>query len=317
MKKILVTGGNGFIGKYVVNELLDRGYEPVVFDHHDRAEVELPDKVEYFIGDVRDEVALTEAMAHVDGFIHLAAVLGTQETISNPRPAALSNLMGGLNILEAAAQYKIPGVYIAVGNWWMNNPYSITKNMIERFVHMYNNDRGTSVNIVRAVNAYGPGQSVAAPYGSARVRKITPSFIVRALSNKPIEIYGDGKQVSDMVFVGDVAHALVNALEAADENFVFTKAIEIGPSEHKTVSEVANMITDIVNEITEHACPNHKFLPMRPGEVKGDKVMADNTTLKLIMMDERDLVKLEDGLRATVEYYINSEGEAWSKPEDL
>ena len=126
MKKVGVTGGNGFIGQYVVRELQSRGYEPVVFDHHDRRE----GNVELFVGDVRDDVAMTEFAAHVDGIIHLAAVLGTQETIENPRPAALSNLEGGLNFLEACAQYDIPGVYIAVGNWWMNNPYSITKNMI-------------------------------------------------------------------------------------------------------------------------------------------------------------------------------------------
>ncbi len=71
--------------------------------------------------------------------------------------------MGGLNMLEAAAQYDTPGVYIGVGNHWMNNTYSITKTMIERFVDMFNRDRGTRVNIVRAMNAYGEGQRAVAP----------------------------------------------------------------------------------------------------------------------------------------------------------
>ena len=107
--KVLVTGGAGFIGSYVVDELLARGHKPVIFDHYDRKE-------EYacpvILGDVRDDVAVTEAMAHVDAWIHLAAVLGTQETIANPRPAALSNLMGGLNMLQAAAQYDLPGTIV-------------------------------------------------------------------------------------------------------------------------------------------------------------------------------------------------------------
>jgi len=97
--KLLVTGGGGFIGGYVVEELQKRGHRPGLFDHYNRGGYPCP----VILGDVRDPVAVTEAMAHVDAWIHLAAVLGTQETIQNPRPAAESNLMGGLNILEAAA----------------------------------------------------------------------------------------------------------------------------------------------------------------------------------------------------------------------
>ena len=114
--KILVTGGMGFIGQYVVEELKSRGYIPIIFDHHRRLADEYPEDVEVFQGDILDEVAVTEAMAHSEGWIHLAAVLGTQETIMNPRPAAQSNLIGGLNVLEAATQYNLPGSYIAVGN---------------------------------------------------------------------------------------------------------------------------------------------------------------------------------------------------------
>ena len=159
--KVLVTGGMGFIGRYVVEELLENNHTPIIFDHHRRLAKEYPDGVEVFQGDIMDDVAVTEAMAHCDSWIHLAAVLGTQETIKNPRPAAKSNLIGGLNILEAAAQYNLPGTYIAVGNHWMNNTYSITKTMIERFIDMYNRNRGTKVNIVRVVNAYGPRQLAA------------------------------------------------------------------------------------------------------------------------------------------------------------
>jgi UDP-glucose 4-epimerase len=296
MKKIAITGGAGFIGKYVCEELLSRGYTPVVFDHHNKND--LLEGCEYFQGDVMDHIAMTEVAAHVDGFIHLAACLGTQETIQNPRPAALTNLMGGLNFLEAVAQYKIPGVYIAVGNFWMNNPYSITKNMIERFVHMYNKDRGTKVNIVRAVNAYGPRQTVASPFGSSKVRKITPSFVCRALTNMPIEIYGDGQNVSDMVYVGDVAKALVNALEFANRGITFNEAIECGPKVHHTVQEVAEMIIRLSgsSSVITH-------LPMRPGEQAGVDVTADFDTLGQVGMSADELVSLEDGMKKTVDYF--------------
>ena len=296
--KVLVTGGMGFIGRYVVEELLENNHTPIIFDHHRRLAKEYPDGVEVFQGDIMDDVAVTEAMAHCDSWIHLAAVLGTQETIKNPRPAAKSNLIGGLNILEAAAQYNLPGTYIAVGNHWMNNTYSITKTMIERFIDMYNRNRGTKVNIVRVVNAYGPRQLAAEPYGCGKVRKITPAFACRALLGQPIEVYGDGKQVSDMVYVGDVAKALVKATEKAVAGVVFPHPVEVGPSENMSVGEIAQLINEIAGGKSEIV-----NLPMRPGENVGDSVTADNSTLALVEMDPQDLVPLREGMEKTVAYF--------------
>lgn len=292
--KVLVTGGAGFIGRYVVEKLIERGHSPVIFDHYDRKDYEVP----VFIGDVRDDVAVTEAMAHVDGCIHLAAVLGTQETIKNPRPAAHSNLMGGLNILEAACQYNIPVCYIGVGNHWMNNTYSITKTMIERFISMYNKDRGTKVNIVRAMNAYGPRQRPVPPWGDSRVRKIAPSFICRALTGMPVEVYGDGLQISDMVWVGDVAHALVIGLEKAACGVVFPEAVEVGPEKNSTVKEVAELVIKLSNSKSKIV-----HLPMRPGEIPNATVCANVSTLKHVGITPDKLMPLEQGMIKTIEYF--------------
>jgi UDP-glucose 4-epimerase len=313
MRKVGVTGGMGFIGRYVVEELQRKGYEPVIFDHHRRSLGEYPEGVEIFLGDVRDEVAMTEFAAHVDGIIHLAAVLGTQETIKNPRPAAMSNLTGGLNFLEACAQYQLPGVYIAVGNWWMDNPYSITKNMIERFTHMFNADRGTRVNIVRAVNAYGPHQLAAAPFAHGKVRKVIPALICRALSGMPMELYGGGTQVSDMVWVGDVAKALVLALESASNDKVIDHAIEVGSVEHTTILQVAEMINELLPE-SAHDPVDIKSLPMRPGETVGKPVVANAETLREVGFDPEDLVGLAFGLSKTIQYFDGAEGHEWRKP---
>ena len=293
--KILITGGAGFIGSYVVEKCIQRGHEPIIFDHYNRQE-QYPCPV--ILGDVRDEVAVTEAMAHVDAWIHLAAVLGTQETIDNPRPAAQSNLMGGLNMLAAAKQYGLPGTYIGVGNHWMNNPYSITKTMIERFVNMYNKEHNTKVNIVRAMNAYGPRQRPVPPWGDSKVRKITPSFICRALEGLDIEVYGDGKQISDMCWVGDVAHALVVATEKAAKDIVFPEPVEVGPSHSKQVGEIAHLIVHLTGS-------NSKVvnLPMRPGEIPGATVSADVNTLKHVDMTEASLMPVSKGMEITIEYY--------------
>lgn len=297
--KVLVTGGNGFIGRWTVARLRQGGHTPVIFDRY-RHEGALGHGAgaEFFLGDVRDEAAVTEAMAKVDGWIHLAAVLGTQETIQNPRPAAEVNILGGLNVLEAAAQHQLPGVYIGVGNHWMQNTYSITKTAIERFVAMFNAYRGTRVNVVRAMNAYGPGQAAAPPYGPAKVRKITPAFVCRALVGADVEIYGDGKQVSDMVYVTDVAAALVRALERAAAGDVFDRAVEVGPVEHRTVREVAELIIRLAGSTSEL-----RHLPMRPGELPGATVTADTSTLALVGMDPAELVPLEAGMRDTIDWF--------------
>lgn len=296
--KVLVTGGMGFIGSYVVEELQANGHEPIIFDHYNRVD-SYPCDV--FLGDVRDPTAVTEAMGQADAWIHLAGVLGTQETINNPRPAVETNLMGGLNMLEAAAQYKTPGAYISLGNHWMNNPYSISKSMMERFVHMFNKERGTVVNIVRAMNAYGPRQKAAKPFGSSKVRKVVPSFVCRALANMPIEIYGDGSQVSDMVYVGDVAKALVMAMLKAVDGVVLNEVVEVGPDEHITIKKFAEMVIETCGSDSKIV-----NLPMRKGEIPGATVSADCSTLALVGMSAADLVPLDVGLAEAVNYYNKS-----------
>jgi UDP-glucose 4-epimerase len=302
--RIGITGGAGFIGGHVVDTALIRGHEVVILDHLGRCDDRYNGyPVDVLLGDVRDTVAMSELAAHTDGIIHLAACLGTQETIKNPRPAVETNILGGINFLDACAHYGIPGVYIGVGNHWMDNSYSISKTTIERFVNMYNKERGAVVNVVRVVNAYGPRQSVAPPFGAAKVRKITPSFVCRALTGQPIEVYGDGEQVSDMVFVEDVADSLLNALDdAASTGVPLPKPVEIGPADHLTVNEVAQTIIAITTGMG-FAPVDFRHLPMRPGEVPGASVTADVTTLPMIGMRADNLVPLHVGMFRTVEWY--------------
>lgn len=308
--KIGITGGSGFIGGHVAEQAIRMGHEVIIFDRTGSLEGLtgrlLHEKTAgLFLGDVRDEVSMTELAAHVDGIIHLAACLGTQETILNPRPAANTNVTGGLNFLEAVAQYGIPGVYIGVGNHWMNNTYSISKTAVERFVHMFNKERGTRVNIVRLVNAYGIRQSVAPPFGPAKVRKITPAFICRALTGQDIEVYGDGEQVSDMVHVGDGARVLVRALEEAALGNVFPEPVEVGPATSRTVNEVANLVIETAVAMG-YPRVNLVHLPMRPGEIAGARVTADTATLRHVGEDVRNLIGLEEGIAHTLKWYAEN-----------
>jgi len=290
--KVLVTGGAGFIGSHVCDQLRADGHFPVVFDHYGRG----PEV--HFLGDIRDWTAVSEAIAHCDGFIHLAGILGTQENILDPRPAIETNIFGGLNVLESAAKHNIPGVCIGVGNHFMQNTYSITKSTVERLVAMYNKERGTRVNVVRAMNAYGPRQVPSSPYGPSKVRKIAPSFICRALIGDPIEVYGSGSQVSDMVYVTDLALALCRALYKAKEGVVFDRVVEVGPTEHQTVRQIADLVKELVGSDSEIVS-----LPARPGEQVNAPVYADTSTLELIGMSADTLVPIRDGMAKAIEYY--------------
>jgi UDP-glucose 4-epimerase len=309
--KVGITGGQGFIGSHIVDRLIETGHSVVIFDRHDHREV-FPIGTELFQGDVRDATAVVELAAHVDGIIHLAAVLGTQETIQNPRPSAETNILGSLNVFEAANQYNLPVVYAGVGNHWMRDhgtgAYTISKTAAEDFTRMFNKYRNGKITTVRPVNAYGPGQSIAAPFGSSKVRKIMPAFICRALTGSPIEVYGDGTQVSDCVYVGDVARVFVKALEHTAEHGAIENPIGVGPKESVTVNDIAEQVAFEVRYQTGIAQPDLVHLPMRPGEVPNAVVNADVQTLHVLPRDywAESFVSLEEGIQETVQYYATN-----------
>lgn len=307
-----VSGAQGFIGGWVVDELISKGHQVVVVDHLVRERDERPE-VETMLADVRDRNAMVELAAHVDGVIHLAAILGTQETIKNPHPAAEVNILGGLNVLTACDQYDIPLVNICVGNYWMLNTYSSTKNCFERLCDMYRKEHNAKIANVRCVNAYGPRQRAAAPFAPGKVRKIAPAFICRALSGMPVEIYGDGEQVSDMVYVGDVARTLVRALESVNNGIIPSRTIEVGPEQSATVNQVAQAVIDECM-MQGHDAVEIVHLPMRPGENAGDKVTADPQTLWQVGIDPDSLVGLSEGIFKTVEYFEDTKGITWNAP---
>lgn len=275
----------------------------------------MADGEQFFLGDIRDETAVFELMAHVDGFVHLAAVLGTQETIQNPKPSAETNILGSLNLFDAAARYGTPGVYAGVGNHAMRDlatgSYTISKTCVEDYTRMYNAYRDGRISVVRPVNAYGPGQSTAAPYGPSKVRKIVPAFACRALTGADIEVYGDGQQVSDCVYAGDVATAFVSALEYTVEHGPLEKPAEVGPVESCTVNDIAQLVAEYAEEITAVSPVNIRHLPMRPGEVPGAVVRSDTKTLKPLGIDATKFVPLREGLRRTVEWYAESWLPSW------
>lgn len=281
MNKLLITGSNGFLAGHLANEAKKRGYYTQGLTRHIANNGNLLDNV--YLGDMRDKELVEKAVNTADAVINIAGILGTQETVNNPYPSVEVNILGALNVFEACRIWKIPCIQIAVGNWWENNSYSITKTTAERFAVMYAKEHGVKINVVRALNAFGEKQK------AKPVRKIIPSFITKALSNEKIQIYGDGQQSMDMVYVKDVANILLNVLE---NETTYGNTFEAGTG-------IGLSVTDIAKSVLK-AC--HKpenmieYLPMRPGESNHAVVVAKQPY-------KFDYTPFDEALEKTVLYY--------------
>jgi nucleoside-diphosphate-sugar epimerase len=283
--KVLVTGSSGFIGGYVVEELESQGHEVITCDIK-----------RHWSQDVRSKEDIRDLMLEADGVIHLAGILGTPETVEDPRPALVTNILGTNNVLEQAVWQEIPVATILTGHGpKSHSPYAISKEAAGRLAEMYKKEHGLMVNQVRPVNAYGPRQTT-------KIQKILPTFINHALRGEPLEIYGDGTQISDMVWVGDVAKVLVSALWDASKGRLHP-TVEVGPCDPMSVNEIAS---DVLVEVLGYEV---EFLdrqlverrPMRPGETRYD-VHADQASM-IPYSIIGSLKPWSEGLKETVDYY--------------
>ena len=291
-KKILVTGGLGFIGGHVMEELAARGYYPVAFERIMKTDRTMLPNCEYevFIGDIRDRNAVSTAVSMCEGAINLAGILGTSEAVDNPYPAAEANILGGLNFLQACREHKKRGVQIAVGNHFMNNTYSITKTTTERFALMFNKEHGTKIAVVRGLNAYGERQK------HKPIRKITPNFVTKALRGEAIKIFGSGESVMDMIHVTDLAKILVEAL--LNENTRFDKIYSAGPGVASTVNDIA----ETINNIAENK-GGVEHIEMRQGETDNSVVLGEPDTLRDIFPGGYDFIPLGNGMDRTIRWF--------------
>lgn len=288
MNRILVTGGGGFIGSHVIDNLLAKEREVTIFERHQKGPFRKDCNV--FLGDITNKENVIDAVQHSDAVIHLASLLGTQESVIVSHEFVTVNLLGSLNVFEACRLHEKRAVYIAIGNYWMNNPYSITKRSASRFAWMYNKEFGTKIAVVRGLNAYGPRQK------TRPVQKIMPTFITAALKNEPIKIYGDGSQIMDMIYVTDLAEVLVRALLMDHGNY--TSAIEAGLGRDETVNDIANLIVEVCESKSKI-----EHIKMRPGEIPGSVVKADTKTLRCVNYLPDRMVSLRPGIEKTVEWY--------------
>lgn len=304
-KTALVTGAAGFIGSHLVDRLLADGYEVIGIDDLSSGRLEnLPEGFDLREMDIRDsEVREVVVEIRPDVVFHLAAQISVSVSAREPLLDADVNIGGALNLLEgirALGDDAVKLVYITSGGTAYGDPevvpadestpvrplspYGASKLAIETYLPIYESLCDLEYSIIRLANVYGPRQD---PHGEAGVVAI---FAKAMLADKPLTVFGDGKDERDYVFVGDVVDAISRA--AGSE---LSGPFNIGTG----VSTSTNRIFEVVASNCDHT-DTAVHSPARAGDINRISLDASRAERELGWVPR---VSLEDGLKTTVEWF--------------
>jgi len=302
-RKVLVTGGAGFIGSNLVRKLLEEGNSVTVLDNFMSgylSNLEPFPSVRIIEGDVRDKTSVESAMQGAEVVFHLAASVGNKRSIDQPLMDAEINVLGTLQVLEAARKAGVrkivasssAGIFGELKTLPIkedhpvepDSPYGCTKLCEEKLCLSYAKLYDIEAVCLRYFNVYGPNQRFDA-YGN-----VIPIFVFRMLDNEPLLIYGDGEQTRDFVHVDDVVQANIKAADAIGVSGAFN----IASGTRITINHLVKMITK--NEINAVKADHG---PERPGDVKHS--LAD-ISLAHQRFNFNPSVDLEIGIKEYVEW---------------
>lgn len=298
--KTVVTGGSGFIGSFIAEELLKRGDEVVVVDIVPPEDFRLPDGVRYVYGNTLYPETMIEAFRGAEEVYDVAGVLGTSELMSDNGRAIDTNIRGTFNCLELARQMGVKRFfYPTKPNDWLNT-YSITKHAGEQLCHMFRDVFGMDVTVLRWFNAYGGRQHL------YPIRKAVPLFVVQAILGRDLEVYGDGEQTVEMVYIEDMAKIVVDATRNSVGKQA-GKTVDLGSGQVMTVNELCEAIIRVAKERSYNTPSKIKHLPMRKGEPARTRIEADLADLNELMPGIT-YTGLTEGLHKTFAFYENLPG---------
>jgi nucleoside-diphosphate-sugar epimerase len=257
--RVLITGGAGFIGSHLADELLAGGDSVVVLDNLSTGSLQnirhnLPNpQFEFVFGSVLDPAQVDEVVARCDVVFHLAAAVGVRVIVERTLESLLTNIKGSENVLEAALRHAKKVLITSTsevygksndiplkedGDRLLGSPlvgrwsYSTSKAVDEILAHAYWRTKGLPTVIVRLFNTVGPRQS--AEYGM-----VLPRFIQAALSGKDLPVHGTGAQTRCFGYVGDIVPALIDLMRVpAAEG----EAINLGSTEEVSILDLARLV---------------------------------------------------------------------------
>jgi len=308
--KYLVTGGAGFIGSNLVKKLLEMNEDVRILDNFATGKREniLPyidnPHLTVIEGDLRSFHIVRTAVKGVDYILHQGALPSVPRSINDPITTNDVNILGTLNILEAAKEFGVKRVVCASSSSIYGNsetlpkvetmpvnpmsPYALTKYAQERYCQIYYNLYGLETVALRYFNVFGPNQDPTSQYSA-----VIPKFIKLMSEDKEPVIYGDGIQSRDFTYVDNVVYANIlacNAEKAAGE------VINVACGESYTLLDLVKMINEILGKNIEP-----KFAPERPGDVKHSWAGIDKAKELLGYGVKVDFKK---GLANIVKYYL-------------
>jgi len=259
-KKVVVTGGAGFIGSHLAEELQNRGHYVIVLDDFStgkRANIDRilkKNSVEFVEGSVTDLTLLQTLFKGTEYVFHQAALARVPYSIENPLAANEVNITGTLNVLLAARDNKVKKVVFASSSsiygdtdvlpqheaMYANplSPYALTKLAGEYYCSIFRNIFKLDTICLRYFNVYGPRQDPHSQYAM-----VIPAFISRVLAGTPPVIFGDGEQSRDFTFIHDVVNANIRAAES-DVNGVFN----VGGGKNITINQLAQLIIKLLQK---------------------------------------------------------------------
>ena len=278
--KIMVTGGNGFIGSHIVDRLVDMDHHVVVVDDNSAESNEqfyFNKRAVNYLYDITDYDKLREVMSDVGVVFHLAAESRIQPAILNPIRAAKVNVLGTCNVLQAARECGVDRVIYSSTSAAYGlknepplrenmtkdclNPYSVTKIAGEEMCVMYTRLFGLNTVCFRYFNVYGERQPIKGQYAP-----VVGLFLDQKSRGLPMTIVGDGLQRRDFTHVSDVVEANILAAFSQSEE-IFGEVFNVGTGENHSILELAKIIGG-----------EYEYIAPRPGEAR--TTLADNTKIR-------------------------------------
>ncbi len=306
--KYLVTGGAGFVGSHLIQRIIAKDHEVVCLDDFSTGKrenlTEFGNKILIKEGDIRESLFVKDSLDNVDYVFHLAAQISVNRSTREPMFDASVNIEGIINLLEAIRQSSVKRIiYVSTGGAIYGepsiipatektteepiSPYGISKLTAEKYLKWFHDVYGISYSIIRPANIFGPRQD---PLGEAGVISI---FLGKINNNLPVEIFGDGTDTRDYVYVKDIADICMKAINSSRINIY-----NAGTGTQTSLLKLVEIIREVTNTKI-----SKKFSPPRPGDVKHISIDSSRAKAELGWIPSTDLKK---GIMETWKWYVKN-----------